>query len=147
MKRNTLLITVILHITGGFSITAGYHRLWSHRSYRAHPVLRYFLAALGAAQCQWSIMWWVQHHRAHHRYTDTDQDPYDARWGFWFSHIGWLLALNTTKWGKVDVSDLKRDPVVIWQQRYYVILAILGCDVLPTAIAYLGWDDWKAGFL
>jgi stearoyl-CoA desaturase (delta-9 desaturase) len=167
LTRNTFLMALILHVVGGMCITAGehsrikvylaglsrqynnplagYHRLWAHRSYSAHPALRYFLAILGAAQCQWSIMWWAQHHRAHHRYTDTDKDPYDARRGFFFAHIGWLIGLDSSKWGEVDTSDVARDPVVRWQQRYYGVIAVLACLALPTTIAHFGWNDWKGG--
>jgi stearoyl-CoA desaturase (Delta-9 desaturase) len=89
----------------------------------------------------------VHHHRAHHRYTDTDKDPYNASRGFWFSHICWLIGLNTAAWGDVDISDLKTDPVVCWQRRYYTEIAILGDLVLPIAIAHFGWDDWQGGLL
>ncbi|KAJ5175570.1 stearic acid desaturase [Penicillium canariense] len=158
LTRNSFLMALILHIVGGMSITVdsltshtdtvpGYHRLWAHRSYTAHLVLQYFLAIMGAAQCQWSILWWVQHHRAHHQYTDTDKDPYDARRGLLFSHIGWLVGLSPAEWGKVDVSDLAMDPVVRWQRRYYVIIAILVCVGMPTAIAHFGWNDWRGGLL
>lgn len=105
------------------------------------------LAFLGAGQSQWSIMWWTHHHRAHHQYTDTDRDPYNARRGFFFSHVGWMLGPNQESWGPVDLSDLKNDPVVIWQQRYYLPLALASGALLPTTIAYFGWNDWKGGLL
>ena len=92
-------------------------------------------------------MWWVRHHRAHHSYTDTDRDPYNARRGFLFSHIGWLIGLNPSAWGKVDMSDLQNDPIVRWQQRYYLIIGLLVSPGLTTAIAHFGWDDWKGGLL
>lgn len=118
-----------------------------HRSFDAHPALKYFLAIAGAAQLQWSIMWWGRHHRAHHQYTDTDQDPYNARRGFWYAHIGWLLGLHETPWGAVDIADLEADPVVRWQRRYYAYLALLGNFVVPTAVAHFGWDDWRGGLV
>ena len=124
----------------------GYHRLWSHRSYRACLALRYFLACAGAGQFQWSILWWTRHHRAHHRYLDSDQDPYNARRGLLYSHIGWLIGYTPDAWGKVDVSDLEKDPVVVWQQRYYLPIAVVAGILVPATIAHVGWDDWWGGF-
>lgn len=69
------------------AITAGYHRLWSHTSYSATLPLRIFLAAFGAGAIEGSIRWWSRDHRAHHRYTDTDKDPYSVRKGLWYSHV------------------------------------------------------------
>lgn len=92
-------------------------------------------------------MWWVRHHRAHHQYTDTDKDPYNAHRGFLFTHIGWLIGYNPSAWGKVDLSDLEKDPVVVWQERYYVIIALLISPGLPIAISHYGWDDWKGGLV
>lgn len=102
---------------------------------------------VGAAQNQWPILWWVKHHRAHHKYTDTDQDPYNATRGLLFSHIGWLLGLNEDAWGPVDVSDLKKDPVVVWQARLYWPILITVGILLPGAVAHYGWNDWKGGIL
>jgi len=76
----------------GMSITAGYHRLWSHNAYKAHPVLRFALAVFGAATVQNSIKAWVSGHRTHHRHVDdNNKDPYSAGRGLWFSHIGWII--------------------------------------------------------
>ncbi|KAJ5112155.1 stearic acid desaturase [Penicillium argentinense] len=146
LKLETAILTFCSHIVYGLAITAGYHRLWAHRSYAASAWLRYLLAFIGAGQCQWSILWWCRHHRAHHQHTDTDKDPYNARRGFVFSHIGWLIGHNPSSWGKVDVSDLEQDPVVLWQQQFYVPLAILSAVVIPVSIAHFGWNDGKGGY-
>ncbi|KAJ5477545.1 hypothetical protein N7530_003054 [Penicillium desertorum] len=146
-KQNTIFMAIVWGIIGGFSITIGYHRLWAHRSFTVCIGIRIVLAVIGAAQNQWPILWWVKHHRAHHKYTDTDQDPYNAKRGLLFSHIGWLLGLNEIAWGPVDLSDLKQDPVVIWQDRlYWPILITIGI-LLPGAVAHCGWNDWKGGML
>ncbi|KAJ7194108.1 hypothetical protein GGX14DRAFT_320196, partial [Mycena pura] len=87
-------------------ITAGHHRLWAHRSYNAGTFLQYFLAVAGAGAVQGSIKWRSRGHRAHHRYTDTELDPYNAREGFWWCHIGWMFIKPRHKPGVADVSDL-----------------------------------------
>lgn len=124
----------------------GYHRLWGHRAYTACQSLKYALAFLATAAVQKDIIWWVRHHRAHHRYLDTPQDPYDASKGFLWSHIGWVLTVHDRpNWGSVDIQDVKNDPVARWQRRYFFPLALFWVVVAPPAIAHLGWNDWAGG--
>ncbi|KAJ5808324.1 hypothetical protein N7474_009593 [Penicillium riverlandense] len=103
---------------------------------------------MGACQMQWSILWWARHHRAHHRYVDTDRDPYNARRGLLWSHIGWLLTHSGREsWGEVDMSDLENDSVVQWQHKHYTALKLLVGISLPTLVAHFGWNDSEGGFL
>ena len=123
---------------GGVSITAGYHRLWSHRTYNAHWSVRLFLMVFGAMSLQNSILIWASQHRTHHRFVDdVERDPYSAKRGFWFSHMGWIL--RNYKSGENDFSnarDLERDPMVMFQHRYYLPLVLATNVALPLA---LGW--------
>lgn len=139
-----VIATVFVLVANGMSITAGYHRLWAHNTYKAHPALRVLLALFGAAATQNSILIWASGHRRHHRFVDdNNNDPYSAKRGFWFSHIGWMLRDHPT--GRIDFSnapDLQRDPIVMLQHNYYVPLA-LTMNLLPAIIA--GWlcgDIW-----
>ena len=128
-------------------ITAGYHRLWSHRAYQAAAPVRIFLALAGAAAYQGSIKWWVLRHRLHHRYTDTEHDPYDSTKGFFYSHMGWMFEkpkYPRMKW--IDKSDLDGDFVVRLQHKIYPILAISLGLLLPTYLGSL-WGDALGGFL
>ena len=127
-------------------ITAGYHRLWAHRAYNASKPLQYALAMAGAGAVEGSIRWWSRGHRAHHRYTDTDLDPYNAHQGFWYSHIGWMLIKPRRKLGVADISDLSKNEVVRWQHRWYITLLLIFGFVVPTAIPGLLWGDWKGGY-
>ena len=77
----TAIFTFIWYFLTGFGITAGYHRLFAHRAYEAKPILKYILLIFGAGSVQGSAQWWSRGHRAHHRYTDTDLDPYSAHKG------------------------------------------------------------------
>ena len=78
----------------GISITAGYHRLWSHKAYKAHPIVRSIFALGGACALQNDILTWASAHRRHHQFVDNNErDPYSASRGFWFSHIGWILRI------------------------------------------------------
>jgi len=129
-------------------VTAGFHRLWSHKAYSAKLPLRVFLAVIGTMSFQGSIKWWVTRHRIHHRFTDTDYDPYNAKRGLWYSHIGWLLEKPGyyDKMQLVDISDLKEDPVVEWQLKWigygYVFLGL----ILPASLGYL-YGDILGGIL
>ncbi|KAL1921875.1 uncharacterized protein VTP21DRAFT_10517 [Calcarisporiella thermophila] len=147
LHRHTLYLSAIMYFCGGISITAGYHRYFSHNSYRAHWSLRLFYALFGASAVQGSIRWWVRGHRAHHRYLDTDKDPHNAHRGLFWSHIGWLIMRRPrSKIGYADVSDLDSDPIVRWQHNNYSLIAIFMSFILPTAIAGFGWGDWRGGY-
>lgn len=147
LNRKTIIWAVIYYFMTGLGITAGYHRLWAHRSYNASTPLQYFLALCGAGSVQGSIKWWSRGHRAHHRYTDTKLDPYSAHEGFWWAHVGWMLVKPRGKIGVADISDLSRNPVVKWQHDNYVLLMVIMGLVFPTLVAGLGWGDWKGGLL
>jgi stearoyl-CoA desaturase (delta-9 desaturase) len=129
-------------IATGVSITAGYHRLWSHHAYEAHWSVRLFFMLFGAMAIQNSILIWAAGHRPHHRYVDDEvQDPYSARRGLWFSHIGWMLRRHPS--GEPDfkyVKDLERDPIVMFQHRHYVPL-VLGMNIgLPLLVGVFTGD-------
>ena len=134
----------ILAIANGMAVTAGYHRLWAHRTYEAHWSLRLLYLVFGTMALQNSAFAWCSGHRAHHLYVDdVDRDPYSARRGFWFSHIGWMLREYPS--GKPDFSnipDLRRDPMLAFQHRYYVPLALAANIGLPLALGILFHDVW-----
>ncbi len=118
-------------------ITAGYHRFFAHRAYDAKPWLQWLWAFMGAAAFQNSIWIWARDHRIHHRFVDTDNDPYSINKGFFFAHFGWML-LN--KGPDVDLGpygrDLSQNRVVTFQHKYYFIIAIAMCFGLPALIGY-----------
>ncbi|HAT8520416.1 TPA: acyl-CoA desaturase [Vibrio vulnificus] len=121
------------------SITAGYHRLWSHKTYEAHPLLRIVFAIGGAFSLQNSALHWSSDHRMHHKFVDHhDKDPYSASRGFWFSHIGWMLRdYNQSTYNDyTNCRDLQKDPVIMWQHKHYVPLAIATNLGIPLL---LGW--------
>jgi len=126
----------------GMSITCGYHRLFAHATYEAHPVLKVLYLLFGAMALQNSALVWAATHRVHHReIDDTQLDPYSARRGFWFSHIGWMLKNYPS--GEPDFSvvrDLERDPLVSFQHRYYVPLALAMNFGLPLLVGWATGD-------
>lgn len=132
----------ILLTCNELAITCGYHRLFAHVTYEARPALKVVYLLFGAMALQNSVLLWSSGHRTHHRYIDDpERDPYCARRGFWFSHIGWMLRYYPS--GEPDltnVRDLQRDPLVMWQHRHYVPLA-LGMNLgLPLLIGWATGD-------
>ena len=134
----------------GISITAGYHRLWAHRAYDAHWSLRILFALGGALAVQNSALHWSSDHREHHKHVDdNDKDPYSAKRGFWYSHIGWMLReYQASRYSDYNnVKDLQQDPVVMWQHRNYLLLTLLTTIGWPVALGLLIGDVWGAVLL
>jgi stearoyl-CoA desaturase (delta-9 desaturase) len=138
------VIAFVFLWASGLAITVGYHRLWSHRAYSAHASVRVLLMLFGAQALQNSILVWASQHRTHHRFVDDwDKDPYSARRGFWFSHMGWILRNYPS--GVNDFSnarDLERDPVVMFQHRFYLPLTLAMNIGLPLLAGWIVGDVW-----
>ncbi|KAI9671074.1 MAG: stearoyl-CoA 9-desaturase [Alyxoria varia] len=144
----TAIFAVLYYFCTGLGITAGYHRLWAHTSYKASVPLKIFLAACGGGAVEGSIRWWSRDHRAHHRYTDTEKDPYSVRKGLLYSHFGWMvMRQNPKRIGRVEISDLNDDGVVRFQHKYYLLIVIIFGLLFPTLVCGLGWSDWKGGLV
>ncbi|KAJ4467419.1 hypothetical protein C8J55DRAFT_525938 [Lentinula edodes] len=144
----TLALTYAMWQLAEFGITIGYHRLWSHRAFRASMGVRFVLALLGSAGFQGSIKWWCLRHRLHHRFTDDPiHDPYAATRGLLHSHMGWIFFKPTyTRMELVDRDDLDRDPVVRFQHKYYIPLALFFGFAVPPLIGAL-WNDALGAFV
>lgn len=132
-------VAIFLFYFTGMSITAGYHRLWSHKTYSAHPVVRFILAVGGAMTLQNSILHWSSDHRVHHKHVDVnDKDPYSAKKGFWYSHIGWMLREHqATRYSDYsNCKDLQKDRIVMWQHKYYLPIVLVSNFSITI---FLGW--------
>jgi stearoyl-CoA desaturase (Delta-9 desaturase) len=126
----------------GMSITAGYHRLFAHRAYECHPVIKLFFLLFGAAAWQHSVLAWTADHRRHHKNIDREADPYNIKKGFLWAHIGWLLVNDHKLHGFANVPDLEADPLIRWQHRYYMPIAIVMSFGVPTAIGWAFGSPW-----
>lgn len=135
---------VVLLFANGLSITAGYHRLWSHRAYEAHWSVRLVLMLFGTMALENSIAAWASGHRKHHRFIDDDDnDPYSAKRGFWFSHIGWMLReYPSGKHEYTNIPDVMADPIAAFQHRHYVPLVLIMNIAFPLALGWLVGDVW-----
>ena len=127
----------------GLSITAGYHRLWSHKTYKASSPVRFIFALGGALALQNSALHWSSDHRVHHKHVDNNEkDPYSAKMGFWYSHIGWMLREYQAQryHDYKNVRDLQNDKIVMWQHKYYLALVVLMNIGLPVFLGWLNGD-------
>lgn len=125
-----------------FSVSAGYHRLFTHASYEAHWILRLFFAMFGAASVEGSVLKWSSMHRKHHSDSDTENDPHNIKRGFWWAHIGWVIFTDPSKEIFGNVDDLKKDPILRNQDRFYVIWMVITAVLMPLGLGYLLGDPW-----
>ncbi|CAO4367553.1 unnamed protein product [Caenorhabditis nigoni] len=144
-KWLTVGFVFLLYVFGGFGITAGAHRLWSHKSYKATVPMRIFLMICNNIALQNDVIEWARDHRCHHKWTDTDADPHNTRRGIFFAHMGWLLVRKHPQvkimGAKLDMKDLEKDPVLDFQRRNYIPLVLLFCFILPTVIPVFFWNE------
>lgn len=140
-----IIACLVLIYFSGMSITAGYHRLWSHKAYQANVFVRIVLAIGGAMSLQNSILHWCSDHRIHHKHVDdNDQDPYSAKKGFWYSHIGWMLReYQIHRYDDYsNCRDLQKDAVVMWQHKHYLKIMLSANFGLPLLLGWLNGDIW-----
>lgn len=144
-------LATVLGNLGGIGVTGGAHRLWTHRAFKATWQLKTILLILNTMAMQTPLIEWARDHRVHHKFSETDADPHNARRGFFFSHMGWLLVRKhpeVIRRGRtVDISDLLDDPFVMFQKKYYPFLAIaLGVFMPWFLIWYLCGDSLWISF-
>lgn len=136
-------------IATGLSITLGYHRLFSHLSFRATWPVRFLTLVFGACAFENSALNWASDHRRHHKHTDGDDDPYDITKGFFWAHIGWIFFKLDPLPPMDNVADLRRDRLVMWQHRWDKVIAVVVGLALPAALGFFagGWTGALGGFL
>lgn len=143
-KWATWIFTWFIALIARLGITAGAHRLWSHKSYKANKPLKLLLIIFNNFAFQNDIIEWARDHRVHHKYSETDADPHNAKRGFFFAHMGWLLVRKhnevKVKGARFDISDLTSDPMLMFQRRHYKLLTTCFCFVLPSLIPML-WQE------
>ncbi len=131
---------LFFYIATGLSITLGYHRLFSHLSFKAKTPVKLATLVFGACAFENSALDWSSDHRKHHKFVDHEDDPYDISKGFFWAHIGWLFVKLTPE-TMDNVPDLKRDRLVMWQHRWCIPMAFAVGFGLPAALGYL-WNGW-----
>jgi stearoyl-CoA desaturase (delta-9 desaturase) len=141
----TLALALAWFVLSMVATTGGYHRLFAHRAYRCHGALRLFYLMFGAGSFQGPALRWASDHRTHHARTDEDDDPHNIRKGFWWAHVGWL-SYRAPPSDYRNVKDLLADPLVRFQDRFYLPLGLAIGFLAPSLIAWT-WGDAAGGLL
>jgi len=143
----TVVFALAYYVLTALSVTVCYHRLLSHKAFAVKEWLEGVLLVLTTSAMEGPALGWVRNHRAHHRWLDTEKDPYDATKGLWWSHMGWAIQpYEPERVAEVDVSDLTSDSLVMFQQDFYMPLALLTGFIFPTLFCGLLWGDYQGGF-
>lgn len=122
-----------------FAITAGFHRYFSHRTYRLARVPQFLMAFLGQTAAQRGVLWWASNHRHHHRYSDRPEDIHSPiQRGFWWSHMGWILSRAQDESDHSSVPDLARYAELAWLDRNEYLPTFLYGMALYFAFGWTG---------
>lgn len=148
-RKETLILGVIMYCVSGLGITIGYHRYFTHRSFKCGKVLQTIFAICGTMAVENSIKSWVSDHVTHHAKVDTDKDPYNATRGFWWSHVWWILFKDSNREQDYSPADhLQEDSwtkrlVEFQHEHYYPLVGFFAWGV-PALIAWY-WGDPLGG--
>lgn len=126
----------IFAVLTNLSITMGYHRLFAHKSYEAHPLLQGILLFISSGAFQGSALKWASDHRVHHKFEDTDKDPYSINKGFWYAHMGWMMTHEAVSL-PIVAPDLVKNKLIKWQHDNYLFSAVFVGYAFPTIIGAL----------
>ncbi|MCO5167584.1 MAG: acyl-CoA desaturase [Planctomycetes bacterium] len=125
-----------------FGITAGYHRYFSHRSFRTSRAFQFVLALLGTLAIQKGVLWWAAHHRRHHRESDQEGDVHSpVRRGFWWSHVGWIMSPDFMETDFDGIKDMARYPELRWLNQHFILPFVAMCVLVNFTLGfqYLVW--------
>ncbi len=139
-----VVLCVVLYLVRMWALTAGFHRYFSHRSYKTSRWFQFVLAFLGQTSAQRGVLWWAALHRHHHRHSDTPQDVHSpVHTGFWFSHVGWIFSPQKNEADYSNIEDFAKYPELRVLDRHPYVPAVLlaiGCYLLA------GWPGLFVGF-
>lgn len=145
-----LAALVISYLVRMFGITAGFHRYFSHRTFKTSRIFQFCLAWLGTTSAQKGPLWWAAHHRHHHKHADTEKDVHSpVRRSIWWSHVGWILS-NRFKGTNIRmVKDLTKYPELKFLNNYHLLPPIqlaAGTFILGELLNYYFPSLGTSGF-
>ncbi|HJY87820.1 MAG TPA: fatty acid desaturase [Candidatus Acidoferrales bacterium] len=139
-----LAVCLALYYIRMFFVTAGYHRYFSHRSFKTSRAFQFVMAFMATTSAQKGVLWWAANHRHHHRHSDMEEDLHSpSLFGFWWSHVGWILSdkYNATQ---VDlIRDFHKYPELRWLNRYHLVPPVI---LAVSLFLFGGWGMLVWGF-
>src|SRR5215213_9308134 len=115
VTANALILCLALYVVRMFGVSAGYHRYFSHRSFKTSRVGQFVLAWIAQSSAQRGVLWWSARHRHHHRHSDTEDDVHSPiQRGFWYAHVGWIFTPQDDDAAREAVPDLTAYPELRW---------------------------------
>lgn len=153
------VVCFFLYFFRMFWVTGGYHRYFSHKTYKTSRWFQFVIAFFAQTSAQKGALWWAAHHRAHHRTSDTYDDPHSMKlYGFWYSHVGWIIGPDYKQTEYDKIPDLAKNPELRWLNKHYLVPpAILALAVmalggivngggLTEMFTMAGWSSLVVGF-
>ena len=135
MTWTAVILFAVLYSVRMFGVTAGYHRYFSHRTYKMGRVAQFIMAFIAESSAQKGVLWWASHHRHHHTHSDEPDDVHSPKQhGLWYAHVGWIFDPDWADTDDQRIKDLSRYPELVWIDRYHW---------LPPAI--VGFGAWLIG--
>ncbi|MCB9639810.1 MAG: acyl-CoA desaturase [Myxococcales bacterium] len=141
-----LMLCAFFYIVRMFGVTAGYHRYFSHRTYKTSRVMQFLMALLASSSAQKGVLWWAGHHRVHHKHSDTDEDMHSpVKGGFWWSHVLWMFYHEDADREDPKIyKEFSKYPEILWLEKIsYAWPILLGAGVWY----FFGWSGVVVGFL
>lgn len=134
------ILCISLYFVRMFFITGAYHRYFSHRTYKTSRVFQFILAFMAQTSAQKGVLWWAAHHRVHHRTSDTPADPHSMKlYGFWYSHLGWILGPEYKETHFNLIQDFTKFPELRWLNKHHMVPALL------LALGVAAWGGYVNG--
>lgn len=134
------VVCAVLYFGRMFWITGGYHRYFSHKSYKTSRWFQFVIAFMAQTSAQKGALWWAAHHRHHHRYSDQPEDPHSMKlYGFWYSHIGWIVGPDYKKTDYKTIGDYAKYPELVWLNKNYLV------PPLVLALVVMALGGWVNG--
>lgn len=158
VTRFDWILCVVLYAIRMFFVTAGYHRYFSHRTFKTSRLFQFILAFMAQTSAQKGVLWWSANHRLHHKYSDTPKDPHSMKiYGFWYSHLGWILGPDYDETRLDLVKDLAQYSELRWLNKYYLVAPVslaLACMAFGgymnggsvSSMFSAGWSTLFIGF-
>jgi stearoyl-CoA desaturase (delta-9 desaturase) len=144
VTTTSILMAVTLYVVRMFGVTGGYHRYFSHRTFKTSRLGQFLFALLAMSSAQKSILWWAALHRHHHLHSDQPEDVHSpVHRSFFYSHVGWIFDAKHDKTRIEDVPDLAKYPELVFLDRFQLVPPFL-----LAVICFLidGWSGLFIGF-